>query len=255
VGRVLWARRFVLGSQGVESAVIAHFRAEGWLREAPPRPTPTRVDRIAVVSGSASTVTARQIAWAELQGWPVIRLDTAALFGADGPLAVTRALEQARMALGQGRSPVVAALRGPDDPELRATRAAIATAGLSPSDGEARIGEALGAILSGLLAVGRPRVVVAGGDTSGRVARELGLVALEPIAWIAHGASLLRGHRTDSSTIEIILKGGQMGPEDLFDRAMGARTEAGPEGARPSGTPSATINLQGGEQDHEEHVP
>lgn len=255
VGRILWRRRFVLGSQGVESALIAHFRAEGWLKGAPPRPQPARMERIAVVSGSASAVTARQIAWAEARGWPVIRLDTTALFGPGGPATVTGALAQASQALAQGRNPIVAALRGPDDPALPATRAAIAAAGLAPAKGEARIGEALGAILAGLVAHDLSRVVVAGGDTSGRVARALRLVALEPIAWIAHGASVQRGHRADGTSIEIILKGGQMGPEDLFDRALGARTEAGQAGRRPTGPTEATTNLQGGDQDHEEHVP
>ena len=255
VGRILWSRRFVLGSQGVESALIAHFRAEGWLKAAPPRPRPTRVERLVVVSGSASAVTARQIAWAEARGWPVIRLDTAALFGPGASAAVAGAIEQASNALGQGKTPIVAALRGPDDPALPATRAAIGAAGLSPAEGEARIGEVLGAILAGLVAHDLPRVLVAGGDTSGRVARALGFVALEPTAWIAHGASLQRGHRADGTSIEIILKGGQMGPEDLFDRAMGARTEDGQEGSRPSAPTQATTNLQGGDQDHEEHVP
>jgi uncharacterized protein YgbK (DUF1537 family) len=248
VGRILWDRRFVLGSQGVESAIIAHFRARGWLpAEAPPRPLPLPVDRIAVVAGSASAVTARQIAWAEAQGWPVIRLDTVALFRSDAEGALARTIEAALSALVEGRNPVVTALRGPDDPALPATRATMAQAGVPPAEGEARIGEALGRILAAL-APPVPRLLVAGGDTSGRVARALGLQALEPIAWIAHGASLLRGHRPDGTTIEIILKGGQMGPEDLFGRALGARTEA-EAGDRPAPTTTRTSNPQGGPHD------
>jgi uncharacterized protein YgbK (DUF1537 family) len=143
----------------------------------------------------------------------------------------------------------VAALRGPDDPALPATRVAIAEAGLSPGQGEARIGEALGRILAAL-APRVSRVLVAGGDTSGRVARALRLQVLEPIAWIAHGASLQRGHRADGTSIEIILKGGQMGPEDLFERALGARAKDGQEGRRPSSRETTSINPQGGSHDH-----
>lgn len=251
VGRILWSRRFTLGSQGVESALIAHFRAMGWLGEAPPRPAPARVERIAVVSGSASAVTARQIAWAEAAGWPVIALDAPALFGPAAGSALAAAVEAARAALRQGKSPVVAALRGPDDPALGRTRAAIAVAGLSPAEGEARIGEALGAVLAELGTEGPTRALVAGGDTSGRVCRALGLQAMEPVAWIAHGASLMRATRADGSQIEIILKGGQMGPEDLFDRALGARAEGGEADGRAAPPDTAsTMNPQGGSHDH-----
>ncbi|TNC65034.1 four-carbon acid sugar kinase family protein [Rubellimicrobium roseum] len=252
VGRIIWSRRFSLGSQGIESALIAHFRAQGSLPEEPPRPLPSPVNRIAVVSGSASVVTARQIAWAEERGWPVIRLDTPALFGPDGPAAIASATDVALAALDRGRNPIVAALRGPDDPALAATRAAIAATGLSPAQGEARIGEALGTILSALMDTCLSRALVAGGDTSGRVTRALGVLALEPLAWIAHGASLMRGTRAKDS-IEIILKGGQMGPEDLFARALGARPDTGKEGEALSR--SFATNLQGGDKDHEEHVP
>ena len=253
VGRILWRRRFVLGSQGVESALIAHFRAEGWLPiEAPPRPLPSRVERIAVVAGSASAVTARQIAWAEAQGWPVIRLDTAALFGPGAEAGIEAATRVAVAAVSAGRNPIVAALRGPDDPALPLTRAAMTRADVPPAEGEARIGEAMGQVLAAL-APHVPRLLVAGGDTSGRVARALGLHALEPLAWIAHGASLLRGHRPDGTTIEIILKGGQMGPEDLFGRALGARAEA-EEGSRPSPRAPKTSNPQGGPHDQPHHA-
>ncbi|WP_279637200.1 four-carbon acid sugar kinase family protein, partial [Corallococcus praedator] len=81
VGELLWARRFALGSQGVEMALLVHFRDQGWIGPAVVAPVPTPVNQVAVVSGSASAVTARQIAWAEARGWPVIDLDAAALFG------------------------------------------------------------------------------------------------------------------------------------------------------------------------------
>lgn len=250
VGQILSERRFVLGSQGVESALLAHWRARGWVPDAPSPPLPSRVEQIAVVSGSASAVTDRQVAWAEARGWPVIRLDGVTLFDANGEEAVERTTGAALAALDAGRNPVVVALRGPDDPALPATRSAIAAAGLAPAEGEARIGEALGRVLAGIVARGVPRVLVAGGDTSGRVARALGIAALEPAAWIAHGASLQRGHRADGTVVEIILKGGQMGTEDLFERALGVREKVEQEGARPSVRDGTNHNSQGGSHDH-----
>jgi hypothetical protein len=97
---------------------------------------------------------------------------------------------------------------------------------------------------------GLGRALVCGGDTSGRVTQALGIMALEPLAWIAHGASLMRGQRRDGTSIEIILKGGQMGPEDLFDRALGARPDAGEAGARPAPRTTTTVHTKGGPHDH-----
>jgi len=63
-------------------------------------------------------------------------------------------------------------------------------------------------------------------------ARALGIVALTAEAPVAHGAALLRGHRADGSTLEIALKGGQMGTPDFFVRLRDGQATAG-------GTPAA----------------
>jgi len=93
-------------------------------------------------------------------------------------------------------------------------------------------GAALGAGLGRLLArlvreAGLARVVVAGGDTSSHAARALGLVALTAQAPVAPGAGLLRGHRREGGTVEIVLKGGQMGPPDFFVRLRDGQATAG----------------------------
>ncbi len=55
VGRLLWenraAHRFVVGSQGVAYALVAYFRARGWLPAAQPVDGLGRLARMAVVSG------------------------------------------------------------------------------------------------------------------------------------------------------------------------------------------------------------
>jgi uncharacterized protein YgbK (DUF1537 family) len=208
-----------------------------------------------VVSGSASIVTARQIAWAERKGWPIVRLDTPAIFGPGGAAAVEMARRTALDALGQGLNPVVTALGGPDDPILGETRRAIARAGLTPSEGEARIGEVLGDVLADLMQAGASRALICGGDTSGRVTRRLGVLALEPLAWIAHGASLMRGHRADGTHLEIILKGGQMGPEDLFECALGVPPKPGEAGSRPVPGTIELIHATGGHNENPQHAP
>jgi len=57
-GRLLWQRGgrpcFAIGSQGVEAALVAHWRAAGLLPAAPALASPGAVAQIAVVSGSVS---------------------------------------------------------------------------------------------------------------------------------------------------------------------------------------------------------
>ena len=92
-------------------------------------------------------------------------------------------------------------------------------AGQSPGDVNEAIGTGLGQVLAQLGAIARvPRVVIAGGDTSSRATRGLGLVALTAKAAVAPAVPLLLGHAADPKTppVELVLKGGQMGAPDLF---------------------------------------
>ncbi len=81
------------------------------------------------------------------------------------------------------------------------------------------MGTGLGRLLAGLVdATGLTRVAIAGGDTSSHGAAALDLSALTAQAMIAPGAPLLRGHAATPARdgLEILLKGGQMGPPDIF---------------------------------------
>jgi uncharacterized protein YgbK (DUF1537 family) len=70
-----------------------------------------------------------------------------------------------------------------------------------------------------LEAVPIPRVVVAGGDTSGYVAKELGIEALEMIAPVAPGSPLCRVIASEPflNGKEVLFKGGQVGKVSLFE--------------------------------------
>jgi uncharacterized protein YgbK (DUF1537 family) len=61
-------------------------------------------------------------------------------------------------------------------------------------------------------------LVIAGGDTSSFVARELGIEAVEMIAPIYSGAPVCRAFAAGSPIdgIEVNLKGGQVGDEKYF---------------------------------------
>jgi uncharacterized protein YgbK (DUF1537 family) len=215
VGRLIWdqaaeAPLFVMGSQGVEDALIAAWVAAGH-HLPPPRPAPAAAGPVAIVSGSCSPDTARQIAAAEAAGYGALRLSLgdAARLGQALAAAETEALG----VLGRGQSVIIYTARGPDDPAVAEGRALIAATG---DDGI--IGQSLGALLARLRDRGAAaRLAVAGGDTSGAVTAALGTVALTAEAEFVPAVPLLLAHGAAGSTPkELVLKGGQMGPEGLF---------------------------------------
>ncbi|WP_249691132.1 four-carbon acid sugar kinase family protein [Stappia sp. WLB 29] len=63
-------------------------------------------------------------------------------------------------------------------------------------------------------------LAVAGGDTSGAVVRRLGFDSLSFVARAGSGVAVCRGHApgTPLDGMRLMLKGGQVGPPDLFDR-------------------------------------
>jgi uncharacterized protein YgbK (DUF1537 family) len=71
-----------------------------------------------------------------------------------------------------------------------------------------------------VLRTGVKRVAIAGGDTSSHAVRRLGIDALTFAALTTPGAPLCRCHSGTASLngLEIVLKGGQVGPEDYFGK-------------------------------------
>ncbi len=223
-GRLIWEARaaapFVVGSQGVEYALVRHFRAKGWLAPAAPQPGIGRAKRTIVVSGSVSPVTARQIEWSGRNGFALIPFDAAA--AARGAEAVAAEIAAARgaalSALDEGWDPLIHTAAGPDDPAVARFRDACDRAGAPAAEVNHRVGVTLGDLLAGLLAeVGPARAIVSGGDTSGHATGRLGVYALEALAPTIPGAAIFRAHADGAMDgLELALKGGQMGAEDYF---------------------------------------
>jgi uncharacterized protein YgbK (DUF1537 family) len=219
VGALLWSLAgqepgFAVGSSGFEYALVAAWREAGLLPPPPLLAPPGPVERLFVVSGSCSPVTAGQIAHALRSGFAGLHLAPQALLGDGVDRAVTRSLEL----LAQGRDVLLYTADG--------SQAAAPPAG-SPAETmrfNDLLGEALGEVLRRVLArSGVRRAVVAGGDTSSHATRQLGLYALTFAAPLAPGSPLCRAHSEDAGLagVEIALKGGQMGQEDFFVRAKG----------------------------------
>jgi 3-oxoisoapionate kinase len=210
-GALIWQHRgeriFAVGSQGVEYALVAHWRASGDLPSVSPPTSAGRHDRIIAVSGSVSATTAAQIDWAAVNGFAPISLDAETLLRDDPSATIIAALK----AFDAGHSPLIHSARGPDDPNVAAIQR------LGRPDAASRIGAMLGDILADLIArTGLKRAVISGGDTSGQAAQKLGVYAFTALAPTIAGAALLKAHRRDGTTLELALKGGQMGTEDYF---------------------------------------
>jgi uncharacterized protein YgbK (DUF1537 family) len=177
---------FVVGSSGVEAALEAH-----WRRSTPQSAAcgfaPVRhIGPILAICGSCSPVTAAQMQWAASHGFVEVSFDT------------ETATRNAVTAIREGHSVVLHARR--------------ARAGDD-------IGPKLGRVARNVIEATRlRRVLVAGGDTSGQVARALGIESLEMIGELTRGAPLCRATAPHSpaDSIEVTFKGGQIGPVDFF---------------------------------------
>jgi 3-oxoisoapionate kinase len=235
VGRLIWNNRrdgiFAIGSQGVEYALVAHWRAEGLLPDAVDLDPVCKETQIIAVSGSVSAVTADQIEWAEANGFDTIRLDVEAaledrLWGAELDAAVERAFSS----LSRGRSPLVVTARGPDDDAVTRLSEKLKSQALDSPAINACIGGGLGDILKRLVRGARvKRAAVSGGDSSGYAMRALGAYALEALAPIAPGAPLCRvfSEDLDADGFQVALKGGQMGARDFFGSVRAGRATIG----------------------------
>ncbi len=178
---------FVVGSSGVESALAAY-----WNRPARAFEKPKEAGPIIAVCGSCSPVTIRQIQWATENGFTNVPLDVE-----------INTIDRATMSLRMGRSVVVHS-----SAQNRVSE-----------EGVREIGPKLGKILRGALQETHvKRVIVAGGDTSGQIACELGIESMEMIAELTRGSPLCKVTAPGSPAdgIEMTFKGGQIGPVDFF---------------------------------------
>ncbi|MET0257229.1 MAG: four-carbon acid sugar kinase family protein [Methylobacterium sp.] len=206
--------RFVVGSSGVEYALTQGWAATGRIAgTARFTPLPP-VARLAVVSGSCSPTTERQIREAAAQGFDALAFDPRGFVAGDtAAIAALQADALARLA--EGRSLIVHTALGPSSDLGEA---------LSGQDGARHaIARGLGRLQARLVAeAGLGRAVIAGGDTSSHALRELAVHALTPRLPLAQtpGSPVCLAHSDDPAFdgLEIALKGGQVGHDDYFVR-------------------------------------
>lgn len=223
-GNAIWTSRvspttFVAGSSGFEYALLAYWESLGWL---PPKPTPRdpgAVDRLLVISGSCSPVTAQQIRHALTSGFVSIPIDPARLVTDESEFQ--RTLQAGESVLQQGGSPILHSAVGPETVVLT-----------EDAEFGRKIGLRLGALAAELVRRCRVRrLVVAGGDTSGHAGLALKVDALTMVCPFAPGSPLCRIWSGDDAVdeVEILFKGGQVGDEGLFAAVRAGHGRKGAE--------------------------
>ncbi len=198
---LIWSRAierpiFAVGSSGLTHGLLLYWRSLGLIGPAKV-PAPARaVDRLLVLSGSCSPITAKQIRRAKQIGFAAFQLHGAPPWIAQ----FTKAIQS----LKAGQSVVLYTALGPQPKDEK--------------HGE-KFGAALGSMLRQLILVsGVRRILIAGGDTATHSVKQLALDALTFAAPLLPGVPLCRARAAGSPLhgIELALKGGQMGAQDFF---------------------------------------
>lgn len=223
--RSLLQPTFVVGSSGVEYALADYLTKQGTLPLIEPPLPCGPVERTVAICGSCSPTTDRQIEWAKANGFFVSAIDTVALVE-KGEEEEKRLAEDLVRLTSEHKGIVLHTARGPNDPQIAATRAALERKGLTSADSSPVMGSATGRILKhAIKATGLKRTILAGGDSSSHAVSAMGITNLEVAGPLVPGAPLCRVHSADSAIdgTEISLKGGQVGEDNFFGRVMSGK--------------------------------
>jgi len=164
----------------------------------------------AIVSGSCSQATNRQVAHFKAQGGPALALDPLQLTG-DTDALVTQVMAWAQPLLSQG--PVlVYSTAEPEAVKAIQARLGVAEAG-------ALVEHALAAVARALAQAGVQQLVVAGGETSGACVQALGITQLQIGPQIDPGVPWCHAQGS-AGPLHITLKSGNFGTDDFFGKAF-----------------------------------
>jgi 3-oxoisoapionate kinase len=216
--------QFFVGASGADYALAFYLQKLGKISKPTTIYNPGNAQRMIVMAGSCSPVTAGQIEYMINKGHPGIRINTISLLDPqENGGEVDRIINKSIEVIEKGLVPILYSAKGPDDPAISLTKDQLSLRGYEESASSEILAGAQGKIIHGLInKIGKTRVVVAGGDTSGYVSRSLGIYALETLCPISPGAPLCIAHSNDSrfDGLEISLKGGQNGSANYFESIL-----------------------------------
>lgn len=216
VGRLLWqhaqqARLLAVGSSAVAQALVAHWK--GPQPSAPEEQAPLQraPGPVFAWAGSLSPLTAMQVAAAS--DYQRIAVDAQQL--CSDPACAPALLDTIGTALHHGHH--VLAYTAPTDGRTAQLASAAQVAQVSA--------QLVAQVVQQQARQGRPlrRLGIAGGDTSSHAVQALQLWGLSYRGLLCPGVALSQAHSADPARdgMELMLKGGQMGGEDLFQQLLG----------------------------------
>ena len=199
--------KLLTGGSGLALGMPENFRRAGLLQAGAAAELPRCGGHAAVLAGSCSAATQRQVAAMKAR-CDSLEIDPIAL--REDRAAVGKALQWAKPRLGD--KPVL--IYSTADP----TNVAKAQAALGRGRAGELIEAAMGEIAKGLVGMGVERLVVAGGETAGAVVTALGIEGLRVGAEIDPGVPWTAS--LGGRPLALALKSGNFGADDFFLKAF-----------------------------------
>jgi uncharacterized protein YgbK (DUF1537 family) len=223
---------FFVGSQDVGYGLAAACSEDGLL---PERDQLHLVDKagtdrgpLLVFSGSCATVNGEQIKWACKNGFADVSIQPPDLLDDNRKTSEKRKIVALALeALAQGRSVILHTAVGPQDERIKAMAETTAKLSLTDAKANETLGNELGDMARDIIgSSGVKRVVIAGGDTAGRIQQSLRIEALQVAKPIGIAAPLcyVFSKQPEFNGLEMAFKGGQVGSRDYLYQAQCART-------------------------------
>lgn len=207
IGAAATDHALVTGGSGAAMGLPRNLRDAGLLGDPVPATLPQVTGRAAVLAGSCSQATRRQIAIAQ-KDWPHRKIDVHRIAAGD-PVAA----ELLDWAASQDETTPVLIYGSADPDEVAAIQAQYGV-----TEAGEMVEKVIGAAAAGLAAQGVRRIVVAGGETAGAVVSALGVEALRIGPEIDTGVPWTES--LGGSAIALALKSGNFGGEDFFAKAL-----------------------------------
>lgn len=208
IGHASKGLELITGGSGIAMGLPDNFRALGSLAERRAPALPQIVGRSAVVAGSCSRMTRKQIAHTR-RSWPSFNIDPFDI--AAGKPVVAEVLD---WAAAQDATTPVLIFSSADPEEVAAIQAEFGR-----EEAGEMVEKTMGEVARGLLDMGVNRLVVAGGETSGAVVKALDIRALRIGPEIDPGVPWTEA--IGGVPLALALKSGNFGAEDFFEKSLG----------------------------------
>ena len=223
---------FFVGSQELGYGLAAACKKAGLLPERGKMRLPDKAGKdkgpLLVLSGSCATVTGEQIRWARKNGFVDVAVDPRDLLDSDNQVAAKQKIvARALKALANGHSVILHTAIGPQDDRIKAMEEMTAKLSLTDTEANETLGDELGDMARDIVGNSQvKRLVIAGGDTAGRIQQFLQIEALQVSKPIGIAAPLccVYSKQPGLNGLEMAFKGGQIGSKDYLYQAQSART-------------------------------